>query len=76
MVMWNTIKSGGNQNILYFATLQGKNILAVDKNVAESRFRADISHNSVYEMIFILNTIVFDILLFNIHLIIPFINFS
>ena len=55
---------------------KGKIFWQLDKNVAESRFRADISHNSVHEMIFILNTIVFDILLFNIHLITPFINFS
>lgn len=76
MVMWNTIVSGGNRNILYFTILQGKNILAVGWESGRIKTHADITQNSAHEMIFIPNTNVFDILLFNIHLIIAFINFS
>lgn len=62
--------------MLYFTVPQGKNILAVGWESGRMKIHADISQNYAPEMIFISNTSVFDTLLFNIHLIIPFINFS
>ena len=59
-----------------FTVLQGENVLAVGGESGSREIHADVSQNSACETIFLPDTNVFDIFLFNIHLIIPFINFS
>lgn len=58
-----------------FCSPSGENIFAVGWECDRIKVRADISRNAVHETMFIPNTTVLDILLFNVHLIIPFINF-